>query len=300
MSILQPKVIVPLALISGLTTSLSVYRYLRQETYDSPAAAVYQQVVVAAENISLGAALSLKNVRLVDWPKSQLPQGYFAEVSRVVGRVSRASLLSNEPIIEQRLAPEGSSGGLAGLIPAGKRALTVSVNAASGVSGFVLPKSRVDVIACIEPSNSKKESTSKTILQDVEVLAVDQKYQTENENPIPVQNVTLLVSPGDAEKLALASMQGRLLLALRNTIDDEPSKTTGAKFTDLVVNPEPIPMLRYQPLVRRPLPTDELQNKVLPEKRVIEIYRASIVSEVSFEASGVKTESAKKIALNKP
>jgi pilus assembly protein CpaB len=125
--------------------------------------------------------------------------------------------VKGEPILASKLSSVG--GGLALRIPESMRASSVNVNEVSGVSGFILPGDRVDIIATIDRVGDSRNSVAKTILQDVEVLASGVKTESKNDKPMSVQCVTLLVNPKGAEELALALHEGKLHLVLRNPVD---------------------------------------------------------------------------------
>ncbi|MGR3311003.1 MAG: Flp pilus assembly protein CpaB, partial [Candidatus Brocadiales bacterium] len=163
-------------------------------------------------------------------PKGNVPEGTFLEIEQLIGRSSKTGLVKGEPILEPKLAPEGFKGGMTGIIPDGKRAITIMVNEVAGVAGFVLPGSRVDVVLTVDVKMGKEKesrSVAKVILENMLVLAVDQKMNLEEENPVIVNAVTLLVSPEETEMLALANNKGRLQLAMRNGMDAEHADTAG-------------------------------------------------------------------------
>ncbi len=235
MMIFRPKFLIPLAILLSLLATYVVYQYLETQKEsllkdkNGPV-----PVIVAAVNLPAGLRLEEQHLKKVDWPLNILPAGTFSSVADVIDRVTRTELVSGEPILEPKLAPIGSSGGFSSLIPPGMRALTVSVNVVSGVSGFILPGARVDVLVTVSQAGKKEESTAKTILENVQVLAVDQTFERSGDDPVKVQSVTLLVTPDQAEKLALASVEGKLQLVLRNTADRNSQSTSGVKLQQLI------------------------------------------------------------------
>jgi len=281
MFLLRLKYIIPLALASGLLASYSVYTYLQQqqESIKEPKI-VTRQVVVAATTLSLGTTLRVENLQVKEWPENLVPEGSFQEVKELEGRVIKSEVSAGEPILNTKLAPAGSNGGVPSLIPPGMRAMTVAVNIVSGVGGFILPKTKVDVLLTVTPSNEKLETISKMILQNVEVLAVDQTYAKANDDPVVVKSVTLLVTPEEAEKLALTGNEGKLQLTLRNTTDAELAYTTGISLKQLLNHAEAKP--RYQ--ASRPRPAPETPKAEEPSStRVVEVIRANVRSEITFE-----------------
>jgi pilus assembly protein CpaB len=140
----------------------------------------------------------------------------------------------NEPLLDGKLSDRNGQGGLPIVIPEGMRAITVSVNEVVGVAGFVVTRTRVDVVLIIAAPGSS-EMVSKTILQNIEVLAVAQNFQPNPEGkPTVVSVVTLLLSPDDAERLILATSQGRIQLTLRNMIDVQTIRTAGVRTSGLL------------------------------------------------------------------
>lgn len=218
----------------GLLAATAIYRYLLR--YDDMVEAqevVTTPVVVAARDVAFGQELGADDLALARWPVEIAPKEHFAALDSVVGRVNRVPLVAGEPVLESRLAPSGAGSGLALLIPAGYRAMTVPVNVQSGVSGFVLPGSRVDVLVSIRPE-SNRDPVAKMILQNVKVLAVDQQMDREDGRPVTSRAITLEVDPEEAEKLGLASTEGTLLLALRNMTDNTTNATAGATIARLL------------------------------------------------------------------
>jgi pilus assembly protein CpaB len=181
------------------------------------------QIVVAVEKLPLGGRVTAQQVRLASWPKANLPQGCFEDPGTIVGRGVVVSIAPNEPILESKLAPREAGAGLTVTIPEGMRALSVKVNEVIGVAGFVTPGTHVDVIAIGSPSGQGGGDVAKVFLENVQVLAAGQNVERDaNGQPLQnVQVVTLLVSPEDAQKLALASSESHIQLALRNPMDQQ-------------------------------------------------------------------------------
>lgn len=187
------------------------------------------QIVVAAEQLPLGTRLIEKQVKVVSWPKSTPVAGSFSDASKVLGRAVLVEVLPNEPIVESRLAAKEGGAGLTAAIPEGMRAQSIQVNSIIGVTGFILPASRVDLILTSVPPKSVTSSVkgmlgdemaSKIVLENLQVLAVGQNVQRDVDGkPQNVQEVTLLVTPEQAEKIALATGEGRIQLVLRNQLD---------------------------------------------------------------------------------
>jgi pilus assembly protein CpaB len=161
------------------------------------------------------------------------------------------------------------------------RAVTVGVNVVSGVGGFILPRTRVDVLVTVTGVGKSSDRQTKTILQNVEVLAVDQTYDQDSDDPVTVKSVTLLVTPEEAEQLALAANEGVLQLALRSGADDELFIGRGVELRQLMKSYTP-----PQPRVAsssRPKPPPPPPPPPEPTTKVVEIIRANKLSEVEFE-----------------
>jgi pilus assembly protein CpaB len=228
-----------LAIGSGGAASILTYRMLKtrqlaaMDSGNKPAPTF--PLVVATTKLPYGSMLQPEHVKTVEWGSAVRPEGSFSDPQAVIGRAILDPVVPDEPILETRLAPKDAGSGLASVIPKGKRAVSVRVNEIIGVAGFVLPRTRVDVVVSVNPGGEKGKSASKMILQNVEVLAAGQKIEQDEEGkPETVNVITLLVTPEDAEKLTLASHEGDLQLALRNSLDLDPVTTKGALLSSMV------------------------------------------------------------------
>src|ERR1700719_2229793 len=212
--------------------SVYVYRTIQRITNVRPAAMT--QIVVADRPIQLGTRLDTTNLRVISWLADQAIAGSFARVEDCAGRALLTNLAGNEPVLESKLAPREAGAGLPATIPEGMRAVSVAVNDVVGVAGFVIPGTSVDVLVTGEipgASQSGAANVTRTILENVRVLAAGQKIEQDRDGkPQTVPVVTLLVSPKDAATLTMASTEGKIQLALRNTID--------------IINPAPVPVLQ--------------------------------------------------------
>ncbi len=224
-----------LALASGVAAAWLSLGYLRRETRPllNPAATAGKGVV-AAKDLPVGAVLTEQDVRVVDWPGNAVPAGLIAAPQDAIGRGLMMAVRLNEPLLDAKLAPRGAGGGMAVIIEQGKRALSLRVDDVIGVAGFIQPNTRVDVLLTMAPQGSA-EMTTKAILQNVEALAIGQTTQTNAQGQaLVVPVVTVLVTPEQAETLALASSQGRIQMAMRNQLDTLPIKTNGARTSALM------------------------------------------------------------------
>lgn len=225
--------VLAIAILSGLAAVLLASRWLTQQSNNGVA-----HIVVANTDISLGQRLMPELFKLVDWPASSTPPGAFTEIAMLDGRVVKTSLMRGEPVLEGKLAPLGTKGGLSAVIGEGRRAITVRVNDVIGVAGFALPGNFVDIIVNTQREGERNSSTdqniSKIVLERILVLAVAQEAGRDETKPRVVNAVTLEVTPEQAEKLDLARSVGTLSLALRNQIDPQPGTTLGATKTTLL------------------------------------------------------------------
>jgi pilus assembly protein CpaB len=225
-----------LALASGGAASYLALNTMQQPLAARPAdGAPTARVVVAARDLPVGSVLASGDLKVVDWPTTALPPGYASDPATVVGRGLITSVSTNEPMLEVKLASKEGGGGLSITIPEGMRAVSVKVDEVVGVAGFVLPGTRVDVLATLTTSSGRDEAATRVILQNVQTLAAGQTIQRDAEGkPQTVTVITLLVDPDQAEKLTLAATEGAIQLALRNTLDMGQVATQGADAGNLV------------------------------------------------------------------
>jgi len=225
------------AMVAGLAAVLFASHWLMQTSTSS-----VTPVAVAATDLNLGEPLGPNQIHMVNWPSGSVPTGAFTDTKALEGRVVRTSLSRDEPVIESKLAPIGTKGGLSAVISDGSRAITVRVNDVVGVAGFALPGNYVDVIVNTQEQQGKTDgqSISKIVLEHILVLAVAQQVSRDDTAPKVVNAVTLEVTPDQAERLDLARSVGTLSLVLRNQVDQKTLNTDGAtKLTLLGKEPAP-------------------------------------------------------------
>src|SRR5882757_8902465 len=219
-----------LAMTAGGALAFGTYNYMQHlpaKTTSIPT----RPVVVAAADLDIGAELRREDIRVIDWPANGVPANSISDPKDVVGRGIVLPMIENEPVLPMKLASKEAGGGLPPAIPPGLRAVSVRVNEVIGVAGYVLPGTRVDVVATLNPTGAGAETTSKVILTNVQVLAAGTKIdrETDKNKPMPVSVVTLLVNPEEAERLTLASTEGKIQLALRNPLDKATPQTPGVR-----------------------------------------------------------------------
>jgi pilus assembly protein CpaB len=206
------------AILVGLAASIFVYRQLQQAAVAKPIE--MKQVVVAALPLPLGTRLAPEHLRTVPWPADEPISGMYTKIEEPVNRALLTNVIENEPILDGKLAPVEAGVGLPATIPEGMRALSVAVNDVVAVAGFVTPGTMVDVLVTGTVGGGGEQSITRNILENVKVLAAGQKIEQDKDGkPQTVPVITLLVTPEQANLLTMASTEGKIQLALRNTID---------------------------------------------------------------------------------
>jgi len=232
----RPFLMLALALASGGTAAYLALRYIQQQATPLMAAQPkHAQVVVAARDLPVGSVLGERDLKSIEWVGGAVPPGFIGTPQQALARGLIVSVAENEPILEGKLAAQGAGGGLPVIIDPGMRALSIAVDQIVGVAGFVLPTTRVDVLLTMNDVQGSKEPATKVIMQNVRTLAAGQSIQQDKEGkPQTVGVVTLLLTPEQAETLALASGQGRIQLALRNMLDTTMIETRGTRQSALM------------------------------------------------------------------
>src|ERR1051326_7367737 len=225
------------AITFGLIAAVSVKQYLLSaQTYKSN----LNDVVVAKVDIPVGSRIIPEQLMIAQFPSEVTPEGALSKIDdRLIGRVVVTSLSPRDPVTEVKLAPIGAAGGLSSMIPEGYRAMTVAVNDVVVVSGFIMPGTLVDIVVVIQPpkGSNSEDMISKIVLQNIKVLASGQnidKPKNDREVERAAKAVTLQVTPEQAEKLALASSEGKLQLVMRNSVDQADEQTAGANKRTLL------------------------------------------------------------------
>lgn len=231
----RPWFMLLLALTSGIVAALLALRYLRERTTPLMAAEPRRAtIVLSSRSLPVGAVLTERDLKVVSWPAEAVPSGYVRSVKDAVGRGIITPVAENEPLLAAKMSTKDAGGGLPIIIREGMRAVSVRVDEVIGVAGFVLPGTRVDVMLTLDKKDGRPQAITKTLLQNVQTLAAGQSVTRDKEGKAQtVTVITLLVSPDDAELLALAAKEGRLQLALRNTLDTMPVATSGARADKL-------------------------------------------------------------------
>ena len=232
-------VILGIGALIALIASVFTYGWLQRKGRVQAQTVETISVVVASSDLTWGTVLSTDKVKLAPFLRQSLPEGYFADVKKVVDRTLIHPVKMNEPIFDSRLAPTGTQGGgVAAVISPKKRAMAVKVDKVVGVSGFIHPGNRVDVLVTLSQTGTGRVATpiTKTVLENVLVLATGAEMEKagNREKPSQVDVITLEVGVEEGEKLALAASEGKLQLALRNSADTGNVDTKGTTFPVLL------------------------------------------------------------------
>lgn len=245
--------LIAFALVIGLVAAVYAAGWVSRQ-----GGVTVNKVVVAAVDIEPGSKINAEMLSHLDWPAGATPPGAFKSAAELQDRIARVSILRGEPLLDGKLAPLGTKGGLSAVIAEGKRAMTVRVNDVVGVAGFALPGNYVDVMVNAQQEKSGTEEgkqISKTVLERVLVLAVAQEAGRDDTKPKVVSAVTLELSLDDAEKLDLARSVGTLSLVLRNQVDQKTVATAGITKEELFGAKKaaaPLPAPAPAPAVRQP------------------------------------------------
>jgi pilus assembly protein CpaB len=259
-----------LALALGGFVSLLVYKNLQSRNTGT---VVGTDVIVAADDVQVGARIEDHDVRIAKFPAGDLPPGAYTKRSQVMGRGVVVPIYRGEFILPNRLAAENAGSGLPSLIPPGMRAVSVRVNEIVSVAGFVTPGTRVDVLLTGTPNGGTEPQTA-TVLQNVAVIAAGSKLErSATGEPLTSAVITLLVSPDDAQRLTLASAQGHIQLSLRNPLDTRQDEVASSNEKGLYKGgfapPTPTPVVHHAASAKKAPPTAAPAPSVLS----IEVYQ---------------------------
>lgn len=271
-----------LALALGAILSSAVYRSLQARS--APAGPSGVDVAIAADDIQIGAKVQEQDVKLVRLPADNLPAGVFHSLRGDAGPIGRGVILpisKGEFILPNKLAAPNAGAGLPALIPPGMRAVSVRVNEVVSVAGFVVPGTRVDVLLTGNPTGAAETQTT-TVLGNVEVLASGQRLERNSAGDTSMAPViTLLVSPEDAQRLTLASSEGRIQLALRNPLDTNQEKIPVAMQRSLYGVAPPSPAAK--PRVASHTQINTGPKITTPSSYNVEVFKGTKKEDVKFD-----------------
>ena len=242
----RTTVVIAIAVAVAALASFGVYRAIQaMPVRQVEVRSLYQ--VVAATDMPMGTMVTKDLVKLVAWPASSPVSKGFTTIESVLNRGLIDSVSANEPLTETKLASLEAGAGLPPSITEGMRAVSVKVNEVVGVAGFVVPGTHVDVMVTLRRSETK-DTMTRVVVSDVQVLTAGTRFdqaKARDGQPIPTSVVTLLVTPSDAERIALAASEGEVMLTLRNPMDRKPTETTGIRTAALLGLPAaPPPVVR--------------------------------------------------------
>jgi pilus assembly protein CpaB len=258
-----------LAGVVGLVAVFLAHGYISSKVQKQPLSAT-GSVVVAETDIAPGTALTGRLLKVATWPRDIIPSRAMTSLSQCEGRVAHTAIIKGEPILQNKLAPEGTAAGLGGLLDPNCLAVTVKTDEVSGVAGFINPGDRIDVLVEMATAGGGNEHISKIILQNLKVLSKGQVWdQTADKKPQVVPTVTLEVTPEQAEMLNLASFQGRIRLALRNQLNKASFATSGVASSQLC----------YKAPAPAPTPENPAPEK---KERVVQVIKGMEVSKVQL------------------
>ena len=276
----KPLFLFGLATVVALVVAFLTYGWVKQMALSQTQARETQPVVVAAVDLTWGTSLTGEMVKVVPYLKESLPTGFFSDVSGVNGRTIIYPVKAGEPVFESKLAPTTvSSGGVAALVTPKKRAMAVKVDKVVGVSGFVHPGNRVDVLVTLSRNERANNPMTKIVLENILVLATGTELEKagKQEKPQQVDVITLEVTPEEGEKLALAATEGKLQLALRNFTDTDNAQTRGTTIPGLLAAQS-----ASQPVQKNASKAVRVQRAPSPSVTV-ELIRGSKVTETNFK-----------------
>ena len=277
---------ITISLFIAAIGSFFLYKWIEkqrapQEVVEVQAKAV--PVAVAAADLPWGTKIKPEMIKTISYLQESIPSGHFSKAGDLKNRILIAPLKANDPITEHRLAPTSiETGGVAAVLKRGSRAIAVKGDKVIGISGFINPGNRVDVLVTVKDPKKKEEKT-KTILENIQVLATGTQIQ-ENEKgePSPVDVYTLEVTPEEAEKLALAAAEGRLQLALRSVVDSDDVLTEGITVTQLL-DSYSYPKSKSVAKVNNKVSNKKKVRRWIPRKSVtVEIIKGTEVSKKKF------------------
>lgn len=262
-------VLLTVSLLLSAGAGWAAYEYLQQAPNKRQATFDTVPVVVASRDVTFGTKLSEEQLSLVQYPKKSVPRGAYSSVDSVLNKTSRVFIVEGEAILASKLSDVG--GGLSVRVRPNMRAISLEINQVTGVSGFVLPGDRVDVITTVKNAGGTNVAVTKTVLQNAEVLASGTTTEEKGKRTITTQVVTLLVDPEGAEALALGLSQGEIHLVLRNPVDHdivEDTSTDTRKLLGLSA-PTKTTTTRRAPVRRAPPPKPKSEPNPEPTFTVI-------------------------------
>ena len=283
-------VVLVVAVVVAAAASYAVYRAVASIPVRQVEIAT-AKAVVAAKPMSVGTLVTRESVKVIDWPARTPLTGGFTSIDEVVDRGLVAPVVENELLTVNNLASREAGAGLPPMITEGMRAISIRVDEVINVAGYVTPGTRVDVMAVINPTENSADRIARVVVSNVPVLTSGTRYDQDESRkdgkPIRSTVITLMVTPEDAERIALAQSDGRLMLTLRNPLDAEPTVSNGIRKASLFTSGgAPAPASR--PAVRRAVTPIPLPLPTIPTVYTVETIKAAKKTELQLEKSGEK------------
>ena len=210
------------ALAAGLVTALLARNWLDSERRAIEAISVpppieSRSVLVARRNLPVGSFIKSNDLKWQDWPAFEIPGSFLtksdADIDEFVGAVIRVNVDAGQPVSHNMVVLPGERGFMAAVLKPGAQAVSIPVSATTGIAGFVFPGDRVDVLLT---HSIQERQVTELLLEDIRVLAVDQRSDTDDRDPIIASTVTLQVTPKEAKTISVAGSLGQLSLSLRS------------------------------------------------------------------------------------
>jgi pilus assembly protein CpaB len=237
-------IILAVAISMGGSAAYLTRNWLKDQTRASAAVQPAGTIVVAAESLAYGTAMTPDNIVEIPWFSNTLPEGAFAVKDDLLSggrRVVLSPLKRGEVVLRSRITGPGQRASLASLLDEGKRAVTVSVDDVRGVAGFVLPGDFVDIVIIADDGSPKRQSYSDILLEHVKVLAIDQVASEGEGQPTVAKAVTVEVTKEQAQKILLATNIGKLSLILARPVESNPDPNRRVSEKDIGrTSPEPV------------------------------------------------------------
>ena len=282
-----------LALVSGFiaTNAMKSYMNMNQAAVGNALSSDFTPVVVAKMHIPGGSKIIPDQLEVCQFPKNAAPAKSFAKTDDLIGRVVNTYVYQGEVLVPERVEKEGAMSGLSAIVPVGLRAITLKVDDTSSIAGLVRPGNLVDIMTTIRTPDQRDDSISKVILQNVKVIATGKEIlnNERNEKVGVVPTVTVLTTLEQAERLSLASSEGKIRLVLRNFDDQAEVETLGVRLSSLIPQaeedlspPNMVVMTESEPApTATPIPLPP--EKPVPRERTVTLFSGKDQQEFTFE-----------------
>ena len=282
--------ILAVAIAMGGSAAYLTRNWLKDQTRVSAAVQPAGTIVVAAESLAYGTAMTPDNIVEIPWFSNALPEGAFAVKDDLLNggrRVVLSPLKRGEPVLRSKITGPGQRASLASLLDEGKRAVTVSVDDVRGVAGFVLPGDFVDIVIIADDGSPKRQSYSDILLEHVKVLAIDQVASEGEGQPTVAKAVTVEVTKEQAQKILLATNIGKLSLILARPVESNPGPNRRVSEKDIGrTSPEPV-----RPPPAPPPPAPVVKAPAAPTNTVkITVVRNGEIKEYEVQRTNAGTD----------